>query len=103
MEVEARREVDRERQRVGEPAVLGREPHVARLPLDRDLDAGERAHLARPDAGAADDRVGGDPALARLDACDPVRRVDLDAGRLAALHDASGRGAYHWTTASGVA
>src|SRR4029078_8560467 len=92
VEGEARREVDRDRQRVRQAAVLRREPHVARLALHRDLDAGERTHLARPDARATDDRVGGAPALARLDGLDPAVAVDLDAGRLAALDDAQAAG-----------
>src|SRR5919197_221761 len=61
MEVEARREVDRQRQLARQAAVVGREPHRAREPLDRQHDARQRADVARPDAGAADDRVGCDP------------------------------------------
>src|SRR5581483_3821703 len=70
--VEAGREVDLERQPFGQAAVLRREPHRARLAFDGARNTRERADLARPDARAADDDLGGNGALARLDRDDPA-------------------------------
>src|SRR5258708_15146593 len=91
MEVEATREVDRQRQLLGKAAVPRREPHRARLALDRNVDARERADLLRPDARATDDGVRGDPALRCLypgDGSTP----DGDAGRRAALQHCRAQG-----------
>ena len=90
VEVEAGREVDRQRHALRQPAVLRREPHRARLALDGERDACERADLARPHARAADDGVGRDRPVARLDADDPPR-AHVDAGRGAALPDRRAR------------
>src|SRR5581483_3743764 len=84
VEVEAGREVDRQRHALREPAVLGREPHPPRLADDRDLHAGEPADLGRPRAGGADDAAGRDPALRRLDRLDPAA-ADVDPCDRAAL------------------
>src|SRR4029077_8083883 len=70
VEVEAGREVDRQRQPRRQSTVLRREPHRARLAVHRQLDTGERTDLSRPDARAADDRVRRDATARRLDSDD---------------------------------
>ena len=68
MEVEAGREVDGERDDVGQPRGLGRVVHPPHLALDGEVHADEGGHVLRPDTRGADDRVGLDPSLGRVDA-----------------------------------
>src|SRR5581483_9133194 len=90
VDVEAAREVDRERQPLRQAAALRREPHRPREALDRQLDARERADVARPDAGAADDAIGGDAARRRLHGSDATV-THVDPRRRAALADVGAR------------
>ena len=54
------------------------------------------AHLARPDAGGADDGVRRDPPLTRVDAADPVpEHVDADRLRAGVHPDAALPGGRH--------
>ena len=80
VEVEARPEVDRERQRPRETARLGRVVHPAALAVDRKVETCERGDLPRPDAGCADDRLRVDAPARRLDRLDAAV-MDVDPGR----------------------
>src|SRR5437762_7895219 len=72
VEVEAAREVDRERKLLGQAARLRRVVHPAGLADDWQVDPDQGSDLARPDARRADDHFRLDAPLGRLDAEDLV-------------------------------
>src|SRR5262245_7730790 len=77
MEVEARREVDRQRNPVREAWRRPGEPDLAEVRLDRQLEADETAELGGPDAGCTHNRPRIDRAECGLDPDDgSVRRLD---------------------------
>ena len=86
VEVEAGREVDRERDPVGQSWRRTGEADLAEVRLDRQLDSDEPCDLGRPDAGGAYDRPCVDAAERRLDATD-IAAGDVDPVERAAGDD----------------
>ena len=105
MEVEARREVDRQRQASWQTARLGRVVHEPPFPANREVDAGQRSNLPGPRARRAHDRRRRDPPAG--DVATPVTRPPSTsipvAGSPCRIRAPPLRAAaaYPWTTASG--